>query len=107
MGKRFLPCTRQYIRSLYEEAHTNGSPLLRTMFYEFPGDDKCWELQDQYMFGAKYLVAPILHLNEWKRGVYLPDGKWKLTSTGEVFDGNCTVSVDAPLDYMPVFEKMA
>ncbi|MDE7231877.1 MAG: alpha-glucosidase [Lachnospiraceae bacterium] len=96
-----------YIKKLYEEAHTNGSPLLRAMFYEFPEDVKCWELQDQYMFGDRFLVAPILHLNEWKRDVYLPAGKWKLTSTGEVYDGGRTISVDAPIDYMPVLERQA
>lgn len=95
-----------YIRQLFEEAHTNGSPLLRAMFYEFPEDAECWELQDQYMFGSKYLVAPILHLNEWKRQVYLPEGKWKLTSTGDVYEGGQSVSVDAPVEYMPVFEKV-
>lgn len=95
-----------YTKKLYEEAHTNGSPLLRAMFYEFPQDEKCWELQNQYMYGDKYLVAPILHLNEFKRDVYLPEGKWKLTSTGEVYDGGCTVSVDAPIEYMPVFERI-
>ena len=95
-----------YIRKLYEEAHENGSPLLRTMFYEFPDDKKCWELQDQYMFGDKYLVAPILKLNQFERTVYLPDGKWKLTSTGEVFDGLCEVNVEAPIEYSPVFERV-
>ena len=94
----------EYIKKLFEEAHTNGSPLLRAMFYEFPDDERCWELQDQYMFGEKYLVAPILRLNEWKRDVYLPAGKWKLTSTEEIFEGGRTISVDAPIDYMPVLE---
>ena len=96
-----------YIKSLYAEASENGSPLLRAMFYEFPEDPQCWELQDQYMFGAKYLAAPILRLNQFSRDVYLPAGSWKLTSTGEVFQGGQTVAVDAPIDYMPVFERMS
>lgn len=95
-----------YIKELYEEAHTNGSPLMRAMFYEFPEDAKCWELQQQFMFGSKYLVAPILELNCFRRSVYLPQGKWRLTSTGEEFDGSQTVTVDAPIDYMPVFERI-
>ena len=95
-----------YIKSLYQEAHENGSPLLRAMFYEFPEDEKCWELQDQYMFGAKYLVAPVLRLNQFRREVYLPAGSWKLTSTGETFQGGQTVTVDAPIAYMPVFERL-
>ncbi len=95
-----------YIKKLYEEAHENGSPLIRAMFYEFPDDERCWELQDQYMFGDRYLVAPVVRLGDVTREVYLPAGKWKLTSDGTVFDGEKTVTVDAPLDYMPVFEKV-
>ena len=95
-----------YIKELYQEAHDNGSPLIRAMFYEFPEDETCWNLQDQYMFGSRYLVAPILHLDEFKRDVYLPAGTWKLTSTGETFDGGRTVTVDAPIEYMPVFERV-
>ncbi|MBR3484074.1 MAG: family 31 glucosidase, partial [Lachnospiraceae bacterium] len=81
-------------------------PLIRAMFYEFPDDAKCWELQDQYMFGAKYLVAPVMNLNQFSRDVYLPEGKWKLTSTGEIYDGKQTVNVAAPIEYMPVFEHI-
>ena len=95
-----------YIKKLYEEAHENGSPLLRAMFYEFPEDKKCWELQDQYMFGDKYLVAPILCLNQFKREVYLPEGEWIVSSTKERYQGGVTVVVDAPIEYMPVFERI-
>ncbi len=55
-----------------KEASTTGAPIMRTMFYEFPNDAKCWELSDQYMFGSDYLVAPILHAGETKR-TFLPD----------------------------------
>ena len=94
-----------YIRDLYKETTENGAPLIRAMFYEFPDDEKCWTLEDQYMFGDRYLVAPILELNRFEREVYLPAGKWKLTSDGTVFEGGRTVSVKAPIEYMPVFEK--
>ena len=95
-----------YIKSLYEQASADGSPLIRAMFYEFPEDKKCWELDDQYMFGSDYLCAPIFSLNQFSRSVYLPRGKWQLTSTGEIFDGHKTVAVDAPIEYMPVFKKV-
>ena len=95
-----------YIRDLYKEASENGSPLIRTMFYEFPEDKKCWELQDQYMFGSEYLVAPIFHLNQFEREVYLPEGScWTDTRDGKVYEGGQTILADAPLDSMPVFKK--
>ena len=97
---------RSYIKELYEEASANGSPLIRTMFYEFPEDSKCWELQDQYMFGSKYLVAPIFALNQSERDVYLPQGSWRDTRDGKEYKGGCTIRTNAPLDAMPVFEKI-
>jgi len=75
------------------------------MFYEVPGDEKCWELQDQYMFGPDYLVAPVLHLNEFERDVYLPEGTWENVNTGEKTDGGKTVHVQAPIDEIPVFRR--
>lgn len=96
-----------YIKQLYDEASENGSPLIRTMFYEFPDDKKCWELQDQYMFGSEYLVAPIFHLNEFEREVYLPAGRWEDTRDGKVYEGGQTVLAAAPIDSIPVFKKIA
>lgn len=97
---------RDYTRRLMEEAHTLGSPVMRTLFYEFPDDKNCWETEEQYMYGDKYLVAPILYANQRNRTLYLPKGcKWKDTSTNDVYDGGQTISVSCPLDSMPVFEK--
>ena len=95
-----------YIRSLYREAHETGAPLIRTMFFEFPKDDKCWELRDQYMFGSRYLVAPVLEPHRTGREVYLPAGRWKDVNSGEVLEGGRTVSAAAPIDVIPVYERM-
>ena len=104
---RFREAMRPYTRKLMEEAHTLGRPVMRTMFYEFPDDKKCWELQDQYMFGSEYLVAPIFHLNEFEREVYLPAGRWEDTRDGKVYEGGQTVLAAAPIDSIPVFKKIA
>ena len=95
-----------YIRSLYREAHETGAPLIRTMFFEFPKDEKCWELRDQYMFGSRYLVAPVLEPHRTGREVYLPAGRWKDVNSGEVLEGGRTVSAAAPIDVIPVYERM-
>lgn len=97
---------KEYIKGLFEEASENGSPLLRAMFYEFPEDPKCWELQDQYMFGDRYLVAPVFHLNQWQREVYLPEGTWRDTRDEKNYEGGQLIMVEAPLETIPVFEKV-
>lgn len=97
---------KPYLEKLYNEAHENGSPILRTMFYEFPDDPVCWELEDQYMFGDAYLVAPIMTIDTYSRSVYLPAGKWQNDETGEVVEGGKTIEVEAPIDVIPVFKKV-
>ncbi len=95
---------RPYIRTLMEEAHEKGSPVMRTLFYEFPQDSACWDVQDQYMFGSDILVAPVVYEHASQRDVYLPAGaSWTNMHTGETFQGGQTVSVDAPLDVIPAF----
>lgn len=97
---------KPYIAELMEDAHESGSPLMRTMFYEFPEDEKCYDIKDQYMFGGKYLVAPVLHLHEHSRSVYLPDGEWLNINDQTITDGNQTITVKTPLDQIPVFQKL-
>ncbi len=98
---------KPYLKEIYQEAHENGSPLMRPMFYEFPEDPQCWDLSDQYMFGPDYLVAPILKPDTFERTVYLPAGQWEEIHTGEAYTGGRTVKVSAPLEYIPVFKRKA
>ena len=95
---------KDYLASVMEEASANGSPVMRTMFYEFPEDAHCWELDDQYMLGSDYLVAPVLYEGMQQRQVYLPQGQWKDIHNGNIFSGGQTITVDTPLDIIPVFQ---
>ena len=97
---------RDYVRGLMREAHETGMPLMRAMFYAFPEEESCRDIRDQYMFGDRYLVAPVLSPGVRSCTVYLPDSAWRDVDTGEVFMGGCTVQVEAPLDRMPVFERL-
>ena len=58
------------------------------------------------MFGSKYLVAPILHLNQFAREVYLPAGEWKDIRDGKILKGGCTIQAEAPLESIPVYERV-
>ncbi|KUI59382.1 putative family 31 glucosidase ORF2 [Cytospora mali] len=98
---------REYVRSLMKEASEKGTPLIRTLFLEFPNDEQAWEVEDEYMFGSKYLVAPILYPDLTKRQVYFPVGaEWKEMEGTKTYKGGRTEEVDAPLETMPVFERI-
>jgi alpha-D-xyloside xylohydrolase len=96
---------RDYTRQLHARAHEQGDPIMRPMFYEFPDDKKCWELEDQYMYGSEKLVAPVLEPGVSAREVYLPTGKWTDVN-GKEHEGQQTVDVATPLNTMPVFTRV-
>jgi alpha-D-xyloside xylohydrolase len=99
---------RSYTRGLMREAHEKGTPVMRPMFYEFPEDKVCWEVEDQYLYGPDYLVAPILERGMRRRKVYFPEGfNWKEIHSKIIYQGGTSEVVDAPLEYMPVFLKEA
>lgn len=100
----FRETMRPYTRQLMREANEIGSPVMRAMFYEFPKDSTCWDLIDQYMFGADLLCAPVTEPGAAQRMVYLPEGaRWTELRTGKVYEGGQHIQADAPIDYMPVF----
>jgi alpha-D-xyloside xylohydrolase len=106
---------REYIRGLMMEAHEKGMPVMRTMFFEFPDDEQAWsnKVENQYMFGKKYLCAPIMEAGMKKRNVYLPKGAgWKALEVGldrdregEEIQGGQTVEVELVIGDMPVFVR--
>ena len=80
---------------------------MRMLFYQLPNDSNCWEIEDEYMYGDKYLIAPVLNAGQKIREVYLPDGwKWKEMESGAIYTGGQMVNVDCPIEIMPVFIKL-
>ena len=93
-----------YIKSLMRTAHEKGIPPMRAMFLEFPDDAVSWNITDQYMFGPDLLVAPVMSARERSRDVYLPGGQvWRNVWTGELTEGGCSVTADAPIEQIPLF----
>lgn len=71
---------------LYEtglQPHLNGTPVMRSMFVEFPDDPACRTLDRQYMLGDSLLVAPVFTYSG-DVDYYLPAGTWTNWFTGEV-----------------------
>jgi alpha-D-xyloside xylohydrolase len=95
---------RPYIKEQMKAAHEKGTPVIRPIFYDFPDDSACWDVDDQYMFGPDILVAPILYEGQRTRKVYLPEGiEWRDAATGTVYEGGQCIKCDAPLDVIPLF----
>jgi alpha-D-xyloside xylohydrolase len=104
---------RPYTRSLMQAAHRHGNPVMRPCFYDFPEDAKCWEVEDQYMYGPKYCVAPVLKPGAKTRKIYLPPGKWQKfvgeaeSNSRDIFEGGKIIEVQCAIETMPVFERLS
>ncbi|KAH7031827.1 putative glycosyl hydrolase [Macrophomina phaseolina] len=97
---------RAYTREVMREAHEEGDPVMRTLFYEFPDDARAWEVEDEYLFGPKYLVAPVLYPGIKTRKVYFPKGAtWKAFEGDAKYEGGTTAEVDTPIESIPVFVR--
>ena len=97
---------RPYLRKLMKEAHIEGAPIMRPMFYEFPYDKNCWSLQEQYMLGDTLLVAPILYENTFEKDVYLPLGSaWYSLLDKRMINGGVWLTISANIDEIPVFVR--
>lgn len=95
---------RPYLRGIMRSAHTDGQPVMRGLFHEFPDDADSWDVDDQFLLGPDALVAPVLTAGARERDVWLPAGaRWTDMASGVVHDGGQRVRVDAPLDVVPVF----
>ncbi|MBR3226581.1 MAG: glycoside hydrolase family 31 protein [Atopobiaceae bacterium] len=98
---------KPYLAELFSQASEDGSPLLRALFYEFPDDAHAWETYDEFMLGPCYLVAPVLELGARERKVYLPAGVWRDTRSDSILEGPMELMAPAPLESIPVYERMA
>lgn len=86
---------KPYIMGLSREASQKGSPIMRPMFFEYPDDAYCYELDDQYLFGSDILFAPIYQYGQTSRTVYLPEGVWVRTNDKTEYNGRSTVTCSA------------
>lgn len=95
-----------YIYTYAREAHDTGMPLMRALFLEYPNDKETFKLNSQFLFGKELLVAPVVEQGAVTKEVYLPEGDWIDFKNGTTkYKGEQWITVDAPLNTIPVFVK--
>ncbi|MGO9985658.1 MAG: TIM-barrel domain-containing protein [Rhodomicrobium sp.] len=90
--------------TLLWRAHTHHEPVLRPLFWDFPGDAGSYEEHDEFMLGRDLLVAPVVEQCAVTRRIWLPgtEGGWYRIGTGEHYAGGYA-EVSAPLGAAPAF----
>ena len=95
---------RPYIEKQMQTASEKGYPVMRPMFFDYPEDEICYTLGEQYMFGDDILFAPVVNRGQTQKEVYLPEGEWVLTKSGETY-GKGWHTVSAEIDEFVAFVK--
>ncbi len=98
---RLLP----YLYSLFWEAATTGTPILRPLLYHYPNDPKTYHIHDQVLLGSSLMAAPIYRPGVEHRAVYLPEGTWYDWWSNARYQGQTHILAHAPLEIMPLYVK--
>ena len=97
---------RPYIKKHMDIASKDGTPVMRPLFYDFPKDQRCYTIEDQFMFGPDMLIAPVLEPDADSRRIYLPEGSvWKDALTGKIYKGGQAIDYHVTIDNIPVFTR--
>ncbi|MBQ9785133.1 MAG: glycoside hydrolase family 31 protein [Clostridia bacterium] len=95
-----------YITELTAEACETGMPVARILALQWQDDVNVYDIQDQYMFGDAFMIAPVL-TDAYSRNIYLPEGEWVDLMTGEEYtvgkDGMWLNDYQVSLADLPVF----
>lgn len=98
---RLLP----YIVGEARKCTTSGLPMIQALLIHHPEDRQVWHIDDEYYFGEKFLVAPVMGDAD-SRDIYLPEGEWIDFFTGKRIDGGRWIyGYECPLELMPVFVR--
>lgn len=96
-----------YVAHLVAEAEAIGFPAQRALFLHYPHDRETFTMQDQFLYGADLMVAPVIEASAVTRRVYLPGGTgelWRHVWSGEDFAPGWR-EVAAPIGAPPVFYR--
>lgn len=95
---------KPYILRQMDMAHTNGTPVMRPLYYDFYRDPQVISVGDAYMFGPDLMVCPVIEAGADSRQVYLPEGTtWRDAWTQECYEGGQWITAQAPMDQIPLY----
>jgi alpha-glucosidase len=100
-----------YMYTLFHQAHTSGSTVMRALAWEFPNEPLLAGVDTQFLLGPNILVTPVLEPQvSAVQGVFpgIIDGaSWYDWYTGERVNAQAGVNttISAPLGHIPVYVR--
>ena len=106
--KKYIELRYQLLPYLYTAFwhHINdGTPILKSLVLHDQADVQTHFRTDEFIYGDKILICPILEAYSKGRRLYLPKGKWFNYWNNKPSAGGKEIWVDADLETMPIFVK--
>jgi alpha-D-xyloside xylohydrolase len=95
-----------YILEHMREASRSGTPVMRPLFFDFPHDERAYDIDDQFMFGPDIMVAPVTEYGGRSRRLYVPEGsRFVDPRSDKTLSPGTVIDVSAPLEAVPVFAR--
>ncbi len=94
-----------YLYAAAKEAEATGLPIMRHPVLTHPAEPDAWRVQYEYWFGPALYAAPVVERGARTRSLWLPPGRWVDWWTLDMVEGGRTVTRDAPLDVIPLYQR--
>lgn len=94
-----------YLYTAFWNYVNDGTPILKSLVLFDQDDVHTHYRTDEFVFGDKILVCPIIEPNAKGRRMYLPKGRWFNYWTDKKVKGGKEKWVDADIDCIPLFVK--
>jgi len=94
-----------YIYTAFWRYINEGVPIVKSLVLFDQDDPQTYDRNDEFIFGEKILVCPVMEPNAQGRRMYLPIGNWYNFWNDEFVKGGKEVRVEADIDSMPIFIK--
>jgi alpha-glucosidase len=94
-----------YLYTAFWRYAGEGIPILKSLVLFDQNDPHTYYRNDEFIFGEKILVCPILEPNAKGRRMYIPKGTWYNFWDNLIVEGGEETWVDADIDSMPIFVK--
>ncbi len=96
-----------YLAQSARTAVTTDRPLLRGLFFDWPGDQNAWAFPHEFLCGDDLLVHPVTEPGAGDWTTWLPDGDWVDAWSGETLPGGTAHTRVVGLDVIPVYCRAA
>ena len=98
---RLLP----YLYTAFWQSTQTGLPIIRPLFLHFQDDEHAAAIDDEYMCGDAFLVAPVYERGATSRRVYIPKGHWYNFWDHTLTAGPQITHLPAPIRHIPLLVR--